>query len=197
MPNPRRLIAAAGLVFVLVLGAGGTAVAAPQAPRSISSTQVSASSWTHKVCQSLLKWETKVKSLSSSVSNEVQGQSSIAGIRKVLTQFLQKVIDSTNRLVQQMDAAGTPKVDQGKAVAQFFHDGLTQLKNLFAQSQKAVKGLPNDPHAFATQAEAVGTQIDNGGKQIQGVFNDAQTRFHIPAIDAAFNSDPACASIHE
>jgi hypothetical protein len=191
------VIAAAGLVLVLVLGGVGTAVAAPQAPRSISSTQVSASSWTHKVCQSLSRWETKVKSLSSSVSKQVQGESTIAGIRTLLTQFLQKVVDSTSQLVRQMDAAGTPKVDQGKAVAQFFHDGLTQLKNLFAQSQQAVKGLPNNPRAFATRAESVGRQIDNGGKQIQGVFNDAQTRFHIPAIDAAFSSDPACTSIHQ
>ena len=149
------------------------------------------------MCQALSKWETNVKSLSRRVSNQVQGQSSIAGIRKVLSQFLQKVVDSTNKLVKQMDAAGTPKVEQGKAVAQFFHDGLTQLKNLFAKSQQAVKGLPNDPQAFATQAEALGTQIDNGGKQIQSVFNDAQARFNIPAIDAAFSSDPACTSIHQ
>jgi len=199
--HPRRLVAIAGVALPLVLiGATTTsmeAAASPRVPSSISSKPVSASAWTHKVCQSLSKWEAKIKSLASSMSSQLQRSATVAGARKGLTQFLQKVGDATGQLVQQTDGAGTPKVDQGKAVAQFFHDALTQLKQVFSQGLARAKNLPNDPQAFASAAENLGTQIQNGEQQVGTVFSDAKTRFSAPDIDAALKSDPACSSLNQ
>lgn len=172
MPSSRRLIATASLVLALVLGGVGTAAMAPatagtpRVPSASSGKSVSASSWTHTVCQSISGWEAKLRSLGTSLSSRLRGQGSAAGLRDVLAQFLQKVVDATNKLVQRFDNAGTPKVDQGKAVAQFFHDGFTQLKNVFTKSLKDVKALPNNLQTFATRADAIGTQIDEGGRRI-------------------------------
>lgn len=203
MPSSRRLIATASIVLGLLLSGVGTAAmapattGAPSLPSSSSAKSVSPTAWTHTVCQSISGWEAKLKSLGTSLSSRLRGQGSAAGLRNVLTQFLQKVVDTTNKLLQQFNSAGTPNVDQGKAVAQFFHDGFTQLKNVFAKSLKDVKALPNNLQAFATRADAIGTQIDEGGRRIQGAFSDAETRFNIPELDAAFRSDPACASVHQ
>jgi len=203
VPSSRRVIATASIVLALLVGGVGTAALAPATtgspnlPSASSAKSVSASSWTHTVCQSMSGWEAKLKSLGTSLSSQLRGQGSAAGLRKILAQFLQKVVDATNKLVHQFDGAGTPKVDQGKAVAQFFHDGFAQLKNVFAKSLKDVKALPNNLQAFATRAGAIGTQIDEGGRRIQGAFSDAETRFNVPELDSAFRSDPACASIHQ
>jgi uncharacterized phage infection (PIP) family protein YhgE len=202
VPSSRRLIATASIVVAIVLGGVGTAAMAPATtgspglPSATSAKSVSATAWTHTVCQSISGWEAKLQSLGTSLSSQLRGQRSAAGLRKLLTQFLQKVVDATNKLVQQFNSAGTPNVNQGKNVAQFFHDGFTQLKDAFAKSLKDAKSLPNNLQAFATRANAIGTQIDVSAQRIQGAFTDAETRFHVPELDTAFRSDPACVSIH-
>jgi hypothetical protein len=167
-------IAVTGLVAVVPAGA----VAPP-------------AQWSSKVCTSLADWSKELAQLSSDL--EPPDQATPKAVKAALVEFLGEAVAATDTLLDDMKSAGTPEVDQGKAVARVFVRGIGRAREIFADAQEDARNLPTgDKAKFQTRGRAIQRALDRGGSEVQGVFNAAESRFDIPELDRAFNRAEAC-----
>ena len=147
--------------------------------------------WSSAVCTSLTDWSEELARLSADL--EPPDDATPKQVKAVLIDFLGEAVDATDTLLDDMKAAGSPEVDQGKAVARVFVRGIGRARELFADAQDDAENLPTGNRAkFQARGRAIQRSLDQGGSEVQGVFNAAQSRYDIPELNRAFNRTAAC-----
>jgi hypothetical protein len=153
-----------------------------------------AGEWSEQVCTGLTDWSKELARLSDHF--EAPDDATPKQVKAALVDFLGEAVDATDTLIDDMESAGTPEVDQGKAVARVFRRGIGRARELFADAEEDARNLPTgDKATFRARGEKIQAALDRGGNEVQGVFNAAQSRYDIPALDRAFNRTPACRSL--
>ena len=104
-------------VAIAVTGLVGVVPAGALAPPS---------QWSSKVCTSLTDWSEELARLSKDL--EPPDQSTPKAVKAALVEFLGEAVDATDTLVDDIKSAGTPEVDQGKAVARVFVRGIGRAR---------------------------------------------------------------------
>ncbi len=147
--------------------------------------------WSSDVCTSLTDWSEELARLSGDL--EPPDEATPKQVKAALIDFLGEAVDATDALLDDMEAAGAPEVDQGKAVARVFVRGIGRARELFADAQDDARNLPTGDRAkFQARGRAIERALDRGGSEVQGVFNAAQSRYDIPELNRAFNRTAAC-----
>jgi hypothetical protein len=147
--------------------------------------------WSSKVCTSLSDWSEELARLSADL--EPPDDPTPKQVKAALIEFLGEAVDATDALLDDIEAAGTPDVDQGKGVARVFLRGIGRARELFADAEEDARNLPTGSRAkLQARAQAIERALDEGGSEVQGVFNAAETRYDIPALNRAFNNTAAC-----
>lgn len=175
----RRIsIASAALAASLVLSACG------------GSSTVSAGSYVKSICQTVGPFERNVQASSSalnlsSISNVTQG-------KQALQTFLASLVSDTDKAVNQLKAAGTPDVKNGKQISSAITGAFTQLRSAMSQAANSAKQLPtSSPQAFKTAADNLGTNIRTSMSGIGASISGLKS----PELETAAKKETACQSL--
>ncbi len=178
----RRLSAATLLALVIsgvLAGCGGS-----------GSSGVSAATYVKSICSAVGPFEKDVATRSSSLnlsalSNASQG-------KKALQDFLTAIVADADKARSKLQAAGTPKVANGKKIASTLVDSFTRLKGALQQAQSQAGSLPtSSPAAFKSAAQALGTRVQSSMTAISGSLSGLKS----PELERAAAKDPTCKSL--
>ena len=147
--------------------------------------------WSAQVCTSLTDWSDELAGLSDEF--DPPDGASPKTVKAALVEFLGEAVDATDALIDDMESAGTPAVDHGKAIAKVFVRGFTRARELILEAQQGARRLPTaDRATFEARGRAVFRALDRGGNEVEGVFDAAKARYDVPELNRAFNNEPAC-----
>jgi hypothetical protein len=155
-----------------------------------SSSGVSPSAYVKSVCSAIGPFEKDVQSRQSqlnpsTIKNPTQG-------KQALVTFLNAVAGDTDQTVSKLKAAGTPNVNNGKAISQGIVGAFTQLKGALAQAAASAKSLPtNSPTAFRAAAEKLGTNVRTSMSSIGSSLSGLKSQ----QLEKAAASDATCKSL--
>jgi hypothetical protein len=167
---------------VALLGA-----AAPGAPTK----EVSAEKWVRSICTALGDWE---DALADARANQDPEATKPDELKETVVAYLDEVTEATNTLLSDLKKAGTPDVDNGKAVARVFRKGFRQARDTFADAANAAEDLDTDDQAqFDEEVAEIVTAIEEGATEIGATFDEADSEYDVPELDEAFEAEPACA----
>ena len=161
--------------------------AAPGAPAK----EVSAEKWVRSVCTALGKWE---DALAAARANQDPDATEPEDRKEAVVDYLDEVTDATSTLLADLKKAGTPDVDNGKAVAKAFRKGFGQARATFVDASDAAERLEtDDPAQFDDDVADIVSAIETGAGEIGETFDEADSKYDVPELDQAFEAEPACA----
>lgn len=155
---------------------------------SSGSSKVSASTYVGSVCSAIEPLEKDVVSRSSALNGATAANATEA--KKALQGFLVAVESDSDHALTKIQAAGTPDIANGKAVAGTIVKAFTQLRDAMRIALTKSDSLPTDsPSSFRTAAQALGASVKSSLNNIDS------SGFSNPEIEKAAGSQAACKSL--
>jgi hypothetical protein len=153
-----------------------------------SSSKVSASSYVGSVCSAIEPLEKDVVNRSSALNGATAANATQA--KKALQGFLVAVESDSTHALTKIQAAGTPDISNGKAVAGTIVKAFSQLRDAMKLALTKSDSLPTDsPSSFRTAAQALGASVKSSLNNIDS------SGFSNPDIEKAAGSQAACKSL--
>jgi hypothetical protein len=181
---------AAGLTVAACSG-GSSHSSSTSIPASLTATQ-----WASRVCGTVTTWISDLQSSSNDLKSAEKAATSLVQAKTVLQNFLSGAVASTNSMISGIQSAGTPAVQNGRALAQRLVAALQEVRTTFVQVQTQAEELPVDnPTTFLNQAQALGSSLDNAGSQVKSNLNGLSRRYPSSDLNAAFKNQAACQSL--
>ena len=135
------------LAGTLILGA---AACGGGGGSSSSSSGTKPDEWASSVCGALQTWEDDLRAGSQQLSADIRASSDPKSVKEKLVTFLEKSEKSTEKLVDDVKAAGAPAVKDGEAIQRDLEASLTQARNTFDRAGTRAKKLQATPQALTT-----------------------------------------------
>jgi hypothetical protein len=117
---------------------------------------------------------------------------SIAEARQLLVDYLDESITGTDQLLDQLEAAGDPAVENGDEIGQTLRTEFATAKPALQNARKKAAALPDDPQAFATGAAKIGTELNAIISEVGGQLDATLGQFDTPELGRAMQDVPAC-----
>lgn len=184
------MLAAVGL-SVLAL----TAVSACGGGGGGSATGASPEEWSADVCGALSDWVTDLNRRADEMQKAAANSGSIPDARDEIVAFLDTTVTQTDTMLQKVEAAGAPAVDDGEAIARDLREELAKIKPVFVGARESAKALPDDPEAFVDAAQDLGSALAAGGGEVGGRLEATQEKYDSPELEKAFDEEPACQTL--
>jgi hypothetical protein len=146
--------------------------------------------WSADVCGALESWQSDLETRSNELRDAASGATSVDEGRDLIVDFLDETIARTDQMLNEVEAAGTPAVEDGETIARDFRAQLAKIKPIFEDAREKAAALPDDPQAFAEGAQEIGTAMSTAGDQVGAEFESE--KFDSADLDKAFNDEPAC-----
>jgi hypothetical protein len=162
---------------------------------TVPTKTVTPKKWVHSVCTSLTDWQNQIQP-GQNLASSVQSATDLAQVKDQVVSYLQSTVDATDQLVTSLGKAGTASVKNGNKISKEFKKGFNQIRDVFVAARDSTQSLDiSDPTQFGSSLTNIGSDIDNGANTIKSTFDSVDRKYHPVALDRAFNSDPACASL--
>jgi hypothetical protein len=121
----------------------------------------------------------------SSLTSPAQGKQALQG-------FMSAAVTDSDQAISALQAAGSPNVNNGKAISSGIVSAFTQLKAALVQAQTQTNALPTDSaQAFKTAATALGATITSSLSGIGGSLSGLKSA----ELEKAAKNAPACKAI--
>jgi hypothetical protein len=178
----RKLAGAAAAMAIAVLTGCGSS--------GSSSSGVTPAVYVKSICTAVAPFEADVVKRSeelnvATLANAAQGKKAIQG-------FLSAVSNDTDQALSKLKAAGTPKISNGKQLADTVVSAFTQLKGAVAHALDQADALPtSSPDAFKKAATDLGSTVRTSMSGIGASLG----RLKSPELEKAAAKEPACTSL--
>jgi hypothetical protein len=197
----RLALAVAGGVAAMALAAcgggsdgssSGTTAPATTAAAATAAAATPAAEWVASVCGAISTWKTELTSGAPDFSQVTDVQST----KQTLGDYLEQVKASTDTLIADIEAAGTPDVENGEAIAQEFKANLATVGDSFQQAKADLDALStDDPAAFASGLQEIAGALTTAGSEAGQAFDKLATEYPDSGLDEAAADAPACAAL--
>jgi hypothetical protein len=165
-------------------------------PTGLSDQAVSARVWSRTVCSKLVDWGEFLMNAGSSLLTPPGGVTvTLPEVQTELSDFLDTAILRTAELLNAIDDVGTPSVSKGHAIASSIRSGVLQAEHTFQAAQLTVKALPDDPQRFQVVAQSLVQTLDDAGRKVAALVQDAEQQYDIRALRSALRAEPACIGV--
>jgi hypothetical protein len=154
-------------------------------------TGASPEEWSADVCGALSSWKSDLETRANELQDTAASATSIAEGRDLIVDFLDETITRTDQMMNELEAAGNPAVDDGETIAREFRAEIAKIKPIFEDAREKAAALPEDPQGFAEGAQEIGTAMSTAGDQVGAEF-ESSDKFDSPELEKAFDEDPAC-----
>ena len=169
------------LVALAIAGCGSS---------SNSSSSVSPAAYVKSICSAISPFEKDIRARSSalnlsSIKNPSQG-------RTALHNFLTAVAGDADHAVTQLQAAGVPKVSNGKAISDGIVNAFSTLKGALSQAADRANTLPtSNAKVFKLAAQALGNGVRGSMSSISSSLGSLKS----PTLEQAAAKEPACKAL--
>jgi hypothetical protein len=181
-----RLAAVALGVLLLVSGCGGNGEPEGREPGE----------WVADVCGAVTSWVDGVQEESTALGETAQDAEDLEQARDQFVDFFDQVIDRTDRMLAEIDEAGTPAVEEGEAIAEDLRSTLAPIQDAFEDARAEAEELPtDDPAAFQAGATQIGESVQEEAQAIGRAFDELERQYDVPELDEAFEDEEACSEV--
>jgi hypothetical protein len=179
------LLTAATLAF-LAAGCGGGG-------DSSSASGTKPETWSASVCGALQTWGDDLKAGSGQLSSDIRSSSDLKSVKQKLVTFLQNAEQSTDKMVDDVKAAGAPAVKDGPAIQQDLESGLTGARTSFQRAVVQAKKLPtNNPQALTTGLSTLAQTIQSELTATGSHFSNLDQKYDLGNLNEAMADEPSC-----
>jgi ElaB/YqjD/DUF883 family membrane-anchored ribosome-binding protein len=176
-----RLAVTALLSLALLAGCGGG-----DEPEGVEPKE-----WAADVCGSLQEWQSTLEQKVQTLTGEVVAAKDAEDAKKRISAFLTGVLADTERMLEALDEAGAPAVEDGEAIAEDLTVGLRQVQAAFQQARDSVVALPTDDTGdFQDELVVIGRDLQTRGEVIEEQLDEIRTKDG--ELREAFEETPAC-----
>jgi Flp pilus assembly pilin Flp len=157
---------------------------------SSGSSGTSPATYVKSICQAVGPFEKDVQARSSALN--LSTAKSAAEGKQALQGFLTAVAADTDQAVSKLKSAGSPNVNNGKAISAAIVAAFTQLKTALTQAATQAGSLPTtSPAAFRTAAQALGTSVQSSMTSIGSSLNGLKST----ELEKAAKKEAACQNL--
>jgi hypothetical protein len=160
---------------------------------SSSASGTKPETWSASVCGALQTWEDDLKSGSQQLTSDIRTSSDLKSVKQKLVTFLQNSEQSTEKMVDDVKAAGAPAVKDGPAIQQDLESGLTGARTSFRRAVVQAKKLPtNNPQALTTGLSTLAQTIQSELTATGRHFSNLDQKYDLGDLNAAMADEPSC-----
>jgi ElaB/YqjD/DUF883 family membrane-anchored ribosome-binding protein len=179
-----RLAVTALLSLALLAGCGGG-----DEPEGVEPKE-----WAADVCGSLQQWQSTLERKAQALTGEVVAAKDAEDAKRRISAFLTDVLADTDRMLEALDEAGAPAVEDGEAIADDLTVGLRQVQAAFQQARDSVVALPtDDTQDFQDELVVIGRDLQTRGEVIEEQLDEIRTKGG--ELREAFEQTPACSEL--
>lgn len=149
--------------------------------------------WTASVCGALQTWEDELKSGSQQLRSEIPSSTDLKSVKKRVVTFLEEARQSTQKMVDDVKAAGAPAVKDGPAIQHDLESSLTGARDSFKHAATRAKKLPtDDPQALATGLSSLAQAIQGEVTTMGQHFSNLEKKYDFGDLNKAMAGEQAC-----
>lgn len=145
------------------------------------------------LCTAIGDFQTDLETQSAEFQDAfTSGTPSPADAKDTLSSFVAELSDRTQELIDEVEALGTPEVENGEEVRTALTGAFEQVVAAFDEAEADIDGLStDDPAALAEGFSEVATKLQEAGTEISTSFDDLQS----PELDEAAADVEACSGV--
>jgi hypothetical protein len=154
---------------------------------------VSPDEYARSACRALGDWVEGIRDLSSDARALDVEEPEKA--QRMMVRLLGQAADRTGVLVDELDDAGTPDVEDGEKIARLVRRGFLDARAAFEDAQANARKLDATDPAFDAEKNEVLVSLDEAVVDSFDTFEQAGAGLETARLDAAFKEERACAEI--
>lgn len=179
----------AGALVVVALSACTSSSSTPSPSPSPTPTIVSASAYAASVCTAVTTYETSV---TQQASNFNANTTDLAVLKQNLLDVLNGILQSTQTLITDVNAAGIPDTPNGQQDVDTLNTQLLSFQTSIQDLRDQVQNLSTtDPVAFTSAIRPILQQFQTDVQELGQNFKKPND----PQLTAAFSQAPECAKL--
>jgi len=148
--------------------------------------------WSADFCNAIKGFQDDVQRRGVNLRQQLGTVASIAEARQLLVDYLDASITGTDRVLDQLEAAGDPAVENGDEIGQTLRTELAKMKPALQEARKKAAALPDDPQRFASGGEEIGMELNatfgESGQRLDATLGQIDA----PELERAMLDVPAC-----
>lgn len=193
MRGSRGKLGVWAIAAALMIGAcGGDDAPEGDTPGDGPAQTVTAQEYATDICGALDAWVTASQDRVGSLTGALNPTDSAENRRDILAGYIDGVIEDTDVLISEVEAAGAPDVEGGEEIAGQIADAFDTVKTELEQTRSEVDSLPtDDPAAFTAAATELGTSIQTSLTAVGTSVGEISE----PELNQAFAAEPACSGV--
>jgi hypothetical protein len=155
----------------------------------------SPSDWALSICNDFTMYTGQLTKHSTSYVTGEENDASLGSALLVATDastWAKSLVSDTDTVISDLGGEGSPAVDQGRDIKQFFVNALTQFRQALVGFQQQVQALPTtDLATLGAQLQALGSQFSSAssrdvGGNIPSLISAAEAQFPTAGLTQAF-----------
>lgn len=148
--------------------------------------------WAADICTAVGTWVEDFQARFESLQQNVTPGMRPEEARTVLVEFYGDLAGRTDELLADLDAAGTPAVEEGSAISRDFRAPFESIRPALLDAKADAEQLPvDDPAAFEAAAAELGRSLRQAFDESGEAF-DKLDDYRPSNLDEAFDEEAAC-----
>ena len=187
-----RTVALSTLVVAAVAcgdGGGGTPTSSPTG----GDEGISAEAWLADVCGATKGWVDEIVAMQQDLQANLD-PSSAKALKHTMVDYFDAIVAATDDMLEEIDAAGVPEVEEGDDAARAVSEGLTQARDVLQKAREDAADLPtNDPQAFNDRLQAIAQEVQTELTDV----GDTMGQLESPELDRVAEDVPECQELEQ
>lgn len=150
---------------------------------------VAVEDYANDLCAALTQWTDTLRDRQAELQEDAGSGAAPESSRDALQRFVDGAVDASEQLVDDVDAAGVPDIDDGEDVADAFRGAVEQTLSDIEEAQAEVVEIPTDtPGVYRTAVDEFLTDLQS---TLEGIDEHVQD-IDAPELDMALDEASAC-----
>lgn len=177
-------------------GTGSGSAGAPEESEGGGGETVSPSAYATSICTGVDDWFQAIQSHTeqlNAATADLEGD--LDGAKESIQTYIDDVVVATDELLEEVEDAGQPDVDEGDEVAAALHDGFEQVKAEFEKARDEIDAVgTDDAEEFVAEFQRIGGRLQDGSA-MEEAFSGLNRFSDNEELDRAFDEEEACQAI--
>jgi hypothetical protein len=149
--------------------------------------------WAGAICVAFDGWEGSAARFGGRLQEEIETRPTPREGRQLLRIFLDSMLLATRDFIDEVDAAGSPPIGEGEAVAETLSDGIKRALGALVEARAQVESLPTgDRSRFVAATGRLNQVVGSAVTEIETAIDTINREFDAPELGTAFDSAPEC-----
>jgi hypothetical protein len=152
--------------------------------------------WVADLCTAIGGWTDELVALGTGIGETLGEDATPEEGRDALVGLFDDAITATDDMLDAVEEAGAPDVEDGEALAADLLDILTKTKDILEEGRESAADLPTgNPEAFREAATEVGSSVEESFNALGEGFEKLDERYDGINLESDFEDEPACAAL--